>query len=257
MSMTDNLMKALKKHLKSQSITYRDIGEALDLSEASVKRIFAEKNISLARLEKLCHVADIDFGGLIKMAEDQIQKTDQLTVEQEKAIVSEPKFLLVGVCLVNRYTFEEILEKYNFEKPELIGVFTKLDKMGIIELLPNNRYHLKISPDFKWQPGGPIQRFFVESLITEYMVGEIKTSVNDMHFVWGMLSKESAKELSTKIRKLVDEYVQLTNKEAKVPSSDKLTSSLMVIFNEDWEPSQFKKQWQSKHGLKKKHPETL
>lgn len=250
MSMTDNLVSALKQHMKQKNITYKDAALALDLSEVSVKRLFSERNFTLQRLEALCDLAEISLNQLFETAEQQIQKTQQLTMEQEQAIVDNPKLLLVGVCLINRYSFDDILNKYLIAEPELVGLFTKLDKLKIIELLPGNRYRLKISADFSWQAGGPIQRFFIESLVSEYLLGEITDKSNNMHFVWGMLTKESAKELSQKIRRLIDDYVRLSGHEAKVSPQDKQSSSLFVLFKEDWEPSIFKAHWQNKHGLK-------
>ena len=235
--------------MRAKKITYKDAADALDLSEVSVKRLFSEKSFSLQRLEKLCELAETSFSELLSLAEQQIETTHQLSIEQEQAIVDNPKLLLVGVCLVNHYSFEDILTKYTFDEPELTGLFTQLDKLDIIELLPGNKYRLRLSPDFRWQPSGPIQRFFIESLVKEYMIGEMQTSENHMHFVWGMISEDAAAELNHKIRRLVDDYVQLTNSRKAAPI-DRHNSSLLVIFKENWEPSVFKAQWQEKHGLR-------
>lgn len=249
MSMTASLIAALKRQMKFKNITYKDAAAALELSEVSVKRLFSANNFTLERLEKLCDLAEISFPDLMNSAEEQLEVTDQLSVETEQAIIANPKLLLVGVCLVNHYTFEDILSKYSIEEAELVGLFTNLDKLGIIELLPTNKYRLKLSPDFRWQPSGPIQRFFIESLVKEYMIGEMQTSENQMHFVWGMLSGEAAQELNQKIKRLVDEYVQMTSSRKASPI-EKHNSSLLVLFKENWEPSFFKAQWQEKHGLK-------
>lgn len=250
MSMTDHLVAALKQQLRAKNLTYRDAAVVLNLSEASVKRLFSEQNFTMHRLEILCDLAEISLSELLDVAEHQVQKTDQLSREQEQAIVENPKLLLVGVCIINGYSFADILAKYRLEEPELIGLFTRLDRLDIIELLPGNRYRLKLSPDFNWQPNGPIQRFFIESLVAEYMVGEMKSSDSHMHLVWGMLSPESGVELEQKIRRLIDDYVHLTSKASKLPMAGKHNSSLFVVFKENWEPSVFKAQWQKKHGLK-------
>jgi DNA-binding Xre family transcriptional regulator len=250
MSMTDHLVTALKQHMRARNLTYKDAAAALDLSEASVKRLFSEKNFTMRRLEILCDLVEISLSELLEAAEHQILKTDQLSREQEQAIVENPKLLLVGVCIINGYSFAEILAKYRLDEPELIGLFTRLDRLNIIELLPGNRYRLKLSPDFNWQPNGPIQRFFIESLVKEYLVGEMKSSDHHMHLVWGMLSPESGVELEQKIRRLIDDYVHLTSRESKLPMAAKYNSSLFVVFKENWEPSVFKAQWQEKHGLK-------
>ena len=248
MTMTSSLLNALKQQMRARQVTYKAAAEALELSEASVKRLFSEENISLTRLERLCELAGISMSELVALAESQRQSTGQLTVEQEQAIVDNPKLLLVGVCLINQYTFEEILSKYRMDEPELIQLFVQLDRLNIIELLPNNHYRLKLSPNFSWQPGGPIQRFFIESMVKEYMVGEMQTSNNHLHFVWGMLSEDAGAEIQRKLREIVDDYVQLTSQKPR--NVERHNSSLLVLFRENWEPSLFKAHWQEKHGLK-------
>ena len=51
------------------------------------------------------------------------------------------------------------------------------------------------------------------------------------------------------IKRLVDDYVQLTTSRRVAPV-EKHNSSLLVLFKENWEPSLFKRLWQEKHGLK-------
>ena len=51
MAQTTALIDALKQVLKEQSITYRQVAEHLDMSLASVKRLFSEKQFSLKRLD--------------------------------------------------------------------------------------------------------------------------------------------------------------------------------------------------------------
>lgn len=242
MSMTENLISALKRHMKGKGITYKNAASALGLSEVSVKRLFSEKSFTLSRIEILCDLADTDLAELLTLSEQALQKKQSLTMKQEQSIVDNPKLLLVGVCIINRCSFDEILERYQFTEPELTGLFTKLDDLEIIELLPGNRYRLKIAPNFHWQTNGPIQRFFIQSLMGDFLSGEMCGAENNMNYVWGMLSKESAHELSQKIRRLVDDYVQLAAHEAKVPFNDKSSSSLLVVFKEDWEPKAFLEQ---------------
>jgi DNA-binding Xre family transcriptional regulator len=61
MSQTNNLLLALKKQLRAQGKTYADVAQLLDLSEASVKRLFASQSFTLQRLEQLCDWLQIEF----------------------------------------------------------------------------------------------------------------------------------------------------------------------------------------------------
>ena len=152
------------------------------------------------------------------------------------------RLLLVAVCIINHWQFDEILAKYTFSQAQLTGMFTKLDKLGIISLLPSNRYHRKISRSFRWQPRGPIQNYFIQSILQDYLDSSVQSSGNHFHFVWGMLAKESAIELNRKIHQLVDEYLPIAELDRRIPVAEKMTSSLLVMFREDWEPQKFKRE---------------
>ena len=49
MAQTTAIIDVLKKLLKEQGVTYLQVAQALGLSEASVKRLFAERQFSLQR----------------------------------------------------------------------------------------------------------------------------------------------------------------------------------------------------------------
>lgn len=242
MSTTDHLLGALKQILKRQGITYKAAADALGLSEASVKRLFSERSFSLDRLDKLCELAGTDIGELLQVAEAGMQQTDQLSVQQERELVSDLKLLLVAVCIINLWSFDEILNRYSFQKPELVRLFAALDRHGIIELLPGNRYKLKLSRRFRWQPGGPIQAFFLGSILKESLETGLRDNQTHLRFVWGMLTRESAQECNRKIARLIEEYLLLAKQDVRVSVEEKLSSSLFILFRENWEPAVFKSQ---------------
>jgi len=243
MSATKNLLDALKTVFRNKGITYRDAANALDLSEVSIKRIFSEKNCSLQRLEKLCDLAETDFSTLLEIAESKQQQLTELTLEQEKLLVGDTRLLVVSVCIINYWSFEQILSQYQFTEAELTGAFTQLDKLGVIELLPGNRYRLKVSRNFRWRIRGPIQNFFIESVLQSYLHSDLQDTGNQFRFTWGMLSKESVEELNRKIHRLIDDYLRIVEQDVRIPVENKLTSSLLILFREDWEPKAFKALW--------------
>jgi hypothetical protein len=58
-----------------------------------------------------------------------------------------------------------------------------------------------------------------------------------------MLSKQSAQELNRKIKHLIDEYLLIAQQDMRISVNDKMTSSLLILFREDWEPDAFKTEW--------------
>lgn len=63
MAQTTLIIEALKKTLKLHGKTYADVACHLKLSEASVKRLFAQNSMTLQRLEAICqsYLIDIDL----------------------------------------------------------------------------------------------------------------------------------------------------------------------------------------------------
>jgi DNA-binding Xre family transcriptional regulator len=65
-SETNSIVSVLKKELKLHGLTYKEVGIAIGISESSVKRIFAEKDFSLKRLDQICQLMDIEISDLIR-----------------------------------------------------------------------------------------------------------------------------------------------------------------------------------------------
>ena len=69
MAQTKLIVETLKQELHKQSITYRQVAEALDLSEASVKRLFSKNSFTLARLGQICELLHLEISDLVHQME--------------------------------------------------------------------------------------------------------------------------------------------------------------------------------------------
>ena len=160
MAQATRLVQELKSLLKSRGVTYRELAHELDLSESAIKQMFSSGNMTLARLDKICEVLAIDFGDLLQLSEASAQRLQCLSLEQETELISDPKLLLTAYCLVNNWTFAEILDRYEITEVEGIQYLARLDRMRLIELLPGNRVKALIASNFSWHPNGPIEQYF-------------------------------------------------------------------------------------------------
>ena len=103
------LVDALKRMLRGRGITYAALAHRLDLSEASVKRMFSRRDFTLQRLEEVCQEAGIDFAELVHTATDEQAGMTHLTIEQEQEIVSDPRLMLIALGAVGNWTFDDIV----------------------------------------------------------------------------------------------------------------------------------------------------
>src|SRR4030095_7569501 len=134
MGQTQALVGALKQVLKSRSVTYAELARRLGMSEASVKRVFAKRTFTLDRLDRICGVLGVEITDLAKIVEHEAERVTQLTLEQEREIVADPKLMLVAVHALNHWTLEEIVDRYTISRNECIRLLARLDRLRIIDM---------------------------------------------------------------------------------------------------------------------------
>jgi len=232
------LVGALKRTLKASGLTYKDVAKLLDLSEASVKRLFSEQSFTLARLETLCRTLDITLGDLVRLAEAESPVLSELSEAQERELVSDIRLLLVTVLVVNGWLFEEILMHYEFTEPQLVQHLARLDRLGLVELLPKNRIRLKISPNFAWRKHGPIERYFSENVKNEFMQSRFDGPDEALVFQVGMLSTSSNAVVRRRLEQVAREFNELNREDLSTPFEERNGCSLILAVRE-WEPSAF------------------
>lgn len=239
MSQTRPLIDTLKKELRKQRITYKQVSEALDLSETSVKRLFSEEAFSIKRLEMVCELIHLDISDLVHLMERNIEMTSQFTQAQEQDLVSDIKLLLVALLLMNKLTFEEIISAYDISETEGIRLLARLDRMKMIELQPGNRVKLMISQNFEWLPGGPIQKYFESTVQQEFLSSAFNKPGELRIFASGMISPTANAELTRKMHHLAKEMHDMNIDAESLPLEQRFGTSLMLAIR-PWEIQAFR-----------------
>lgn len=236
---TSALIATLKRQLKASGKTYQDIACLLDLSEASIKRLFRDGDLSLPRLEKICDAIGLELTELIQLMAQQQQRLTELSREQEQQIVDNPQLLLVAICCVNGYQYQEILDQYQLEPPQLIQQLAALDRLKIIDLLPNNRIKLQIAPNFNWLANGPIQSYFHKRVKEEFFQASFAKSTDKLLVGNGLISTLSNAELQQRMQKLINEFTDHSRNDAALPIDDRHGTTLVVAMRQ-WQSSLFR-----------------
>lgn len=240
MSHTNQIILALKKSLKFKGLKYRDVARHLNVSESSIKRQFTQGDISLSRLEKICDLIGMDILDLLQMVDLQYMQVEQLTIGQERTIVSDVRLMLVAVSVLNNLTFEQIHQLYNFEVPELIMLLLQLEKINLLRLNPQNKIKTLISRTFKWQKNGPIQQYFENHIQKDFFgcqfnnAGELRLVIN------GLISSDSNQTIHKKIKQLAQNFNDFAYKDQNI-DFDKRYGSTMVLAIRPWELPEFAK----------------
>jgi hypothetical protein len=229
---------ALKRQLRAHGRTYAAAAVVLELSEASIKRLFARGELSLERIERLCDWIGIDIADLVAQSQAAQASVTELTPEQERELVKDPALLLVAFLALNRWSEADLLAVYRFTKPELTLLLIRLERLGLIDLMPGERIRLRTARNFHWRKDGPVQRFFAERVLPEFLATRFDGAGEHARFVGGMLSRASVRRLQEAVDALARQFDALVEQDLALPIAERDGVSLFAGMR-PWEFSEF------------------
>ena len=227
------LVEALKSALKSSRMTYANVAAGLGLSESSVKRKFSRHEFSLSEIDRICTLCSMDISDLVKLMEQQHGRLHALTVDQEREIAADIGLLVVTVCALNRWSFDNIIEFYVFKELELVQMLARLDRLRLIELQPNNRIKLLVAPNFGWLPNGPIEQVFLKVIQQDFFAARFGQEDHELIVLNGMLAPASNAEFRKKMERLAREF-ELLNQEDTGETFETRRGYTVVLALRDW-----------------------
>jgi len=234
MSTTVDLVIALKNELKNARMTYADLAKQLDMAESSVKRMLAKGDMPLTRVDAICRALKIDFAELARRVADSQPLLKELTLEQERAVVKDQKLLLLAICVLSQWTLEQIVAAYRISEAEAIGYLVQLDRIGIIELRPLNRYRLKLAKTFRWRPHGPVMDFFRENVVLDYYRGGFDGPAEGLLLVHGSIAKSLAPGFLERLQRVAQDFAQQHQTDQKLSPKEREGYTLLLGMR-NWE----------------------
>jgi len=240
MTEATQLIATIKKLLKSQGMTYRDVARALKLSEPSVKRLFASGRFTVERLVQLSNLLGYTLAELSKEAQAGQPSLRTLTEKQEREVVSDAKLLVVAVCALNQWTLDEIVATYKVAKAEGIKHLLCLDQLRIIDLLPGNRIRINVARDFDWLPSGPIRQYFLSKGLGDFLKSNFAAEDETMVFANGMYTDQALAQIQDELRRLRKKFAELHEESLAAPLSKRSGTGLLLAMRA-WEPADFAK----------------
>jgi transcriptional regulator with XRE-family HTH domain len=238
MTEVTQLVGTLKRQLKLQGKTYRDVAATLGLSEPSVKRLFSSGQFSVDRLVEVCNLLGFTLAELAQQASASESRLRTLTAAQEKELISDPMLLLVAVRALNHWTLHDMLAAYRLSEAECLQRLLRLDRLHVISLLPGNRIRLNVSRDFDWLVDGPIRQYFREQGLVDFLDSRFAHADESLTFSHGMLTEAAIGKVQAELRRLRLTFAELHEESLVSPLAKRRGSALLLAMRE-WEPAGF------------------
>lgn len=231
------IVAELKKALRASGHTYTDVAQKLELSVASVKRLFSTQDLSLQRVDQICELIGLGLREILDRAGDRTAPTNQLTLAQESELVSDPQLLFMTWLVLIRTPFEEMVQGYRFTEREALQYLIRLDRLKVIELQPGNRVRLLVSRHFSWRPGGPVQKHIHRKLLREFFDCPFAGPQEEFFFHGGRVSDEALAQLKRALRGASRECAEIIDRDRS--TTQRRNGAAFVLAMRPWNYSGF------------------
>jgi DNA-binding Xre family transcriptional regulator len=239
MSTTLALIEQIKQELKAANVTYALLARELGMAESSMKRMFSQGDMPLSRVDEICRVLKLDFADLSRKVADAKPLRSELTMDQERAVVADRKLLLMAICCMSQWTCDQVVQTYRYTDAEAVKFLVELDRVGLIELRPMNRYRLLVAKTFRWHAHGPVMAYFREHAVHDYFSGGFDEPGEMMTLVHGEIGSSLAALFNERMQRLAQDFATQHLSDQKLPASDKRAYTL-VLGMRSWLFSEFR-----------------
>jgi AcrR family transcriptional regulator len=237
MATKSQIIAELKKALRASGHTYADVAKTLDLSVASVKRLFSTEDLSLHRVDQICDLIGLDLREVLNRALDRAEPVNQLTAAQESELISDPKLLFMTWLVMIRTPYDEVVRDYKFTEREALQYLIRLDRLKVIELQPGNRVRLLVSRHFSWRAGGPVQKYIHQKLLREFFASAFAGTLEEFFFHGGRITDEALSQIKRALRAASRECAEIIERDRT--STQPKNGAAFVLALRPWNYSGF------------------
>ena len=228
MPAVSRFVDALKKSVRARGFTYAQLARRLQLSEASVKRMFSRGSFTLARVEEVLDALELDLYEVARMSRGAGNGRSPLTHEQELGLAKDERLFAAFWLVLNGWSFDEIVRMFEVTRTELTIAFARMEKLKLIEWGPRERVRLLVPRDFAWRPGGPAKKAYARRAMAEFVHARFDAPLELIRFEPRELSPESAATLKKKLERLLAEFGEMAEADSSLPSERRVPVALLV-----------------------------
>ncbi|MFO0667255.1 MAG: helix-turn-helix transcriptional regulator [Polyangiaceae bacterium] len=210
MDSSDALRLTIKRILRTQGVTYREIANGVGLSESSVKRIFSRgSDLRVSQLERICRYLNLDLFEVTRLAaQESAIATTTLTLKQERAFVAEPKLFWFFLFVAKQASVEGVRKRFKLDARQVERYLIQLDRLALIELRERNQFKVLASPTVRWAKNGPLARWLYEMGRKVFLSSNFDGDDEFFKFYIVKFTAESFARFKARLEQLAEEVLQ-------------------------------------------------
>ncbi|MCE0557677.1 MULTISPECIES: helix-turn-helix transcriptional regulator [unclassified Motilimonas] len=162
----DYLLRALRERIKESHLTYAQLAQQLDVPLSTLKRHLHSTAISLDKLIEYCRVVELSLDELIKQAKLlQSQSDDLFTEIQDEVFFQFPELYdFFQELRLAPESLDKMVAAYELTPTSTYAYLRALEMIGLIELMPNNKFFLKGPCHYRFSEQSKLSYLFNQKL---------------------------------------------------------------------------------------------
>jgi hypothetical protein len=109
-----------------------------------------------------------------------------------------------------------------------VRCLTQLDRLGIIDLRPGNRYRLKVAKGFRWLPQGPVMAFFRKEVLHDYFAGGFDGESEMLMVVHGEIGRGLANSFRERLTRIGQDFSNQHLADQKLPADQRRPYTIVI-----------------------------
>lgn len=226
------IQKTLKTLMKSKKATYETMAIALKTSPATIKRRLNGDDLTLQQVKDLASALSVSFYEIIELSKYVKREPHLFTSEQENILASDLKIQMLFRYILAGTSFSEIKSNLKLSEKDLRKHARDLEKVGLTQLLPGDRFISLVHYPVRWQPNGALQKAYGE-FVLENIFSRIKNDKNPAGYNKKfelILNDEAYSKFCEEIQTVYARYLNLSEIHMETqPDLDRVVSGLLFI----------------------------
>mgnify|MGYP001587043263 CR=1 FL=1 len=154
------VVSVLRQKLRAAGHSNRSAANALEVSEASVKRWLAGKGLTADRMEDLCQLAGMTLFELFGEAQPKaVDVATQLTLAQEKALAGDQSLSFTFFVALTGCSPRDIAVDFGLPDEFVESRLRKLERLALIDRLAGGKIRVLVDRKSAWLRG-PLRTSF-------------------------------------------------------------------------------------------------
>jgi len=227
-SATGKLISALKVQLKAKHLSYREVAAHLRVSEATVKRYFGGKGVTIEVLQRLAEIVDLDLLSLAIVAQDQSTVERGMSPSQLAVIKRRGPLGALFFQLLAGWTVEQIVREFSLGS-QIDGYLAKLESLGMIRRLSKRGVKVLVRPSLGDRAYGEMSDLALERAHQFLRELNLREDKCDFQFDPIRLSAASAAELRKILRHFESEIRELSRRDLVLSPEETQWYRVLVV----------------------------